>query len=66
MNTSASQSPLVAALDSNDSKDLQGEAPGELNDVLVDTRIERDCLCGTFTVRGGPFAMPMNTIKSRW
>lgn len=66
MNTSASHSPLVAALDSNDLKDLQGEASGELKDVLIDTMVERDCLCGTFTVRDGPFAMPTNAVKSRW
>jgi hypothetical protein len=64
MNTTAPQSPLLSALDSDDAKEPQGEALSAFPGVITDTWVERDCLCGTFTVRDGLFATPVNAIKS--
>lgn len=64
MNIIAPQSLLVSALTSNEAKDPQGEAVSDVPDATTSPFVERDCLCGTFTARDGPFAM--NAIKSRW
>jgi hypothetical protein len=66
MSTIAPQSLLVSVLDSDDVKNPLGEALGDLSDATTGSWVERDCLCGTFTASGRPFAMPVSPIKSRW
>jgi hypothetical protein len=64
MNIIAPQSFPVSALNSDEVGKPGGEAAGDLPDVIAGPMVERDCLCGTLTVRDGPLAM--NAIRSRW
>jgi len=62
----ASQSPSTSALDGGGVKTPQTETLIDLKDIMADTWIERDCLCGTFNTSDRPFVLPAKAIKSRW
>jgi hypothetical protein len=64
MNIITPQSLPISALDSDEAREPSSEAATDLTDVISGPLVERDCLCGTFTTRGGPFAI--NAIRSRW
>jgi hypothetical protein len=64
MNIIAPQSPPVSALNSDEAREPASEAASDLPDFITEPLVERDCLCGTFTARDGPFAM--NAVRSRW
>jgi hypothetical protein len=62
----APQSPLLSVLNGDAMNTPLDEALIDLEDVMTDTLIERDCLCGTFSAGDRLFALPVEAIKSPW
>ncbi|OOG37368.1 hypothetical protein [Rhodanobacter sp. C05] len=66
MTATAPHSLSAFVLDNHAVTSTRNEAPSDMKEVMTDTSVERDCLCGTFNADDRLFVMPGKVIKSRW